>query len=55
MNKSNNNFDSAKSVGVISNTLNKIDTADKTVSTGINTIMCEIVNTISMMNFNQSD
>tara|TARA_R100001440_G_scaffold60912_1_gene80807 strand:- start:6 stop:791 length:786 start_codon:yes stop_codon:yes gene_type:complete len=45
MNKSNNNFDSAKSVGVISNTLNKIDTADKTVSTGINTIMCEIVNT----------
>ena len=37
-------FDSAKSVGVISNTLNKIDSSDKTISTGINTIMLELVN-----------
>ena len=40
----NSAFDSAKSVGVISNTLNKIDSSDKTISTGINTIMLELVN-----------
>ena len=43
MNISNNKFDSAKSVGIISNTLNKIDSSDKTISTGINTIMIELV------------
>ena len=43
MNISNTKFDSAKSVGIISNTLNKIDSSDKTISTGINTIMLELV------------
>ena len=43
MNISITKFDSAKSVGIISNTLNKIDSSDKTISTGINTIMLELV------------
>ena len=34
MNISNTKFDSAKSVGIISNTLNKIDSSDKTISKG---------------------
>ena len=37
-------FDNAKSIGVISSTLNKIDSSDKIISSGINIIMVELVN-----------
>ena len=45
MNISNNKFDSAKSVGIISNTLNKIDSSDKTIN--CMTINCSLANFIN--------